>query len=188
MFGFGGMFGGIAGNVGGLFGGLIGGFFRLLGACVSALLNLIFGGVSAAGAVGGNIGGMLNVNVNVQSVVSFPVMIILWIKMVIVAFLARLVMFLREHKLQLWNLLRTLVYIYFLFSFHAIYEEAVMNGLQAATWYDWGYLVLAYPLFLYSAFVTSILNIFSGEKQFPVWIASVLLILYVYRLTFIQGR
>ncbi len=102
--------------------------------------------------------------------------------------LIRAIMILKMNKVKLWYIMLSLVALYLFFGCIAIHEEAVLHGLQASTLDDFGDLIMNYPKFIFNALITSLLNIFSGDIQFPVMVATMILIIFVYHLTFIQRR
>ncbi len=102
--------------------------------------------------------------------------------------LVRAIMTLKMNKVKLWYIMLGLVALYVFFGCIAIHEEAIIHGLQAFTLEDFGHLLMNYPRFFFNALITSLLNIFSGDVQFPVMVATMSLIIFVYHLTFIQRR
>ncbi len=103
-------------------------------------------------------------------------------------FSIRSAMTMKQNKVKLWYLMLSLVALYVFFGCVAIHEEALFHGLHACTWDDFARLIMNYPRFLFNALITSLLNIFSGDMQFPVMVMSVSLLMFVYHLTFVRRR
>ncbi len=95
---------------------------------------------------------------------------------------------LQRNKCVLWKGMWTMTVAYFVFATYAILDEAVLNGLPVNTTDDFAHLCVAYPKFFFNALITSLLGIFSGDRQFPVAVCSAALIAYVYQLTIIKGK
>ncbi len=100
----------------------------------------------------------------------------------------RIAAILQQHKVKIWYLMLFLVTLYLFYGCIAIHEEATYNGLRLHSKEETALLLAAYPKFLFNALITSLANLFSGEMQFPVMIISLLLIFFVFDLTFVRRR